>query len=70
VSPNVRPPKPHIAPQKYAQRMLSIGASCSTARRSFVLIEARTHGAMIQLKNPPTSQYTSHAHFLTPRYGT
>jgi hypothetical protein len=37
-------------------KMLFDGASPSTASRSFVLMEARIHGAMIQLKNPPTSQ--------------
>ncbi len=31
-------------------------ASRRTARMSFVLMKASTHGAMIQLKKPPASQ--------------
>ena len=56
VSPKVRPPSPHNTPNTYAQKRLLVGASCSTRMRSWVIVSARIHGAMIQLKNPPTSQ--------------
>ena len=32
--------------------------------------KAKIHGAIIQLKNPPTSQYVSQDQLFTRRYGT
>ena len=50
--------------------MLDAGASCKPRPRSAVITDARIHGTMIQLKNPPTSQYVSHAQLFTLRNGT
>ena len=56
VRPKVSPPRPHMAPQNHVHANVEAEVSPSTPRRSLVLIEARTQGAMIQLKKPPTSQ--------------
>src|SRR6267142_353302 len=70
VSPNVSPPSPHNTPNVYAQTTLCVGASWSTFIRSAVITAARIHGAIIQLKKPPTSQYVSQAQPFTLRNGT
>ena len=56
VRPKVSPPRPHMAPQNQVQANVEAEVWPSTPRRSRVLIEATTQGAMIQLKKPPTSQ--------------
>src|ERR1700704_5554838 len=59
VNPKVSPPTPHRRPKKKDQNRVFDGASERTARRSRVMRLPSNHGAMIQLKNPPTSQYVS-----------
>jgi hypothetical protein len=70
VRPNVRPPRPQSTPNAYVQTRLACGAERNTIERSLVITEARSQGTIIQLKNPPTSQYVSHAHTRTLRNGT
>ena len=70
VSPKVRPPKPHIMPQKMHQKMVELEVSRSTAPRSLVMNRANAQGAIIQLNRPPTSQKVSHDQRFTPRNGT
>src|SRR5882672_11083024 len=62
VNPKVRPPTPHSRPKKKDQNRVLDGASERTARRSRVIRLPSNQGAMIQLKNPPTSQYVSQDH--------
>jgi hypothetical protein len=50
VSPKVRPPIPHDSPKKKDQKRVDGGACASTVSKSFVIIAAMIHGAMIQLK--------------------
>ena len=69
VRPKVRPPIPQRTPKRYVQTSAPAGASASTRNRSGSWTRANAHGAMIQLKTPPTSQYDSHDHPLTRRYG-
>jgi len=56
VRPNVSPPIPQSNPKKKAQNEVLPEGSERTDSRSSVKRLARNQGAMIQLKNPPTSQ--------------
>ena len=70
VRPNVKPPSPQSTPNEKVQNRQFPGAFLKTASKSCVIADAIAQGRMIQLKNPPTSQYVSHAQPFTPRYGT
>ena len=57
VRPKVSPPSPHKTPKKIRPEKAAGGSFVQ--HREQILghrNEARIHGAMIQLKNPPTSQ--------------
>ena len=53
---------PKVRPEQARGRRLA-----EHGHRSLVISEPSTHGAMIQLNTPPTSQYVSHDHRRTPR---
>jgi hypothetical protein len=62
----VSPPAPQSAPKKYVHHNVPKVWLARTPLRFFVIKSANSQGQTIQEKKPPTSQYVSQDHFLTP----